>query len=491
MSRSGYALLQDDTRTLAAAVTATAPQRWRLTHWQDLAPGARPTGAVARELGRHGDRLAALVPATDVDCTVTTLPRLTGRELARAATGWVARKEGGTPEDWRVCWQALPAERPDASTQDVFLAYAPRPSVQAVQARAHAVGARPGIMLPPSLVLDQFFRLAGPDREGLRVWNLVFLGQEQSFLCVASERCLLLSRPLPRGATAGADKAEHLDRLVTEVERSVFFARQSAGTPTVDRLVVCGEPELAAQLVTRLQEGEHPAVRWDLGAVLDPGDHDLTADDQLLVAAAVLAAGRPTVNLAPPRRRQLLGAGGRRRLQLALATAAVAAVPVITGGSLLTDRVQERYLEDAQARLGRATERAEEAATYYARQRVLQRRQDILTSYVQERPDLAGVLRRIARLTPPEIRYRDLQVARRAGGLRLFLTGESAAASLAAAQRAFMTFHADLARAPQLEPRGEPRQLEIRDVDGQGRPRRAVHFALDFDLVTPPGPKDG
>lgn len=485
MSKStGYALHRDEHRNLAVAVAPTGPQTWRLTGWQETAAHRPLTGDLARALSRHGDRTAALLPAAEVTCTVTGMPRLGRRELARAAAGWVARKEGGAPAAWQVFWRAAPDPRGEGEQQDVFLAYAPRTVVDAAVHQAAALGARPAVLLPPPLVLDQLFRLAGPDHDELRVWNLVFVGKTGSFLCVANHHSLLLSRPLPHDLSVGTDPEEYLDRLVTEVERSVFFARQSEGSPEVDRVVVCGEASVAARLTERLEEeAGRTAVHWDLAAVIDPAGQEVAADDQLLLAAAALAGAGAPINLAPAATRPLLGPVARRRVLVGVATAAVTALPLLLAGAVLTDQVQQRFLDGARERLTAATVQAEMAAEIYDRERLLRAREDHVAAYLEERRDLAGALRHIAGLTPPEVRYQDLQLVRRADLLLLHLTGESTAGTLAAAQRAFMDFHAAMAEARQLRPLGEPRELEIIEVDQDGRRRKTVRFAVDYELV--------
>jgi hypothetical protein len=342
------------------------------------------------------------------------------------------------------------------------------------------------------MVLDQFFRLAGPDREDARVWNLVFLGRQRSFLCVANENGLLLARPLPEDLSDGADPDEYLGRLTTEIERSVFFARQSEGSPRVDRIVICGDRDRGQRLVERLQDDDtHAAEFWDLTGAVDPGDHDVDVDDQILLAMAALASAGATVNVAPAASRSLIGRVGGRRLGLAVATAAVAVVPLLTVGSVITDRVQETYLADARERLVVATELAEQAAAIYAREQALRARELYLDEYAGGRQDLDGVLLLIAGLTPPEVRYRDLQLTGGRGRVRLDLTGESTAPTVSEAQQAFMTFHAALGAAPQLRALGEPRELEILEVEEGDTRRKTVRFALNYELVAAPDRKDG
>ncbi len=478
-----YALAAMDGGYRAVAVRPVGEARWRVEHWERGASAPLPAGWV-RELNASDGRVAWLLAEDDVTCAMTPLPRLNRRELNRAVAGWVARKEGGQPADWSLSWRQLGAAREGDGRQNFYLAYAAKSVTDRESAAAAKLAVRPGLMLPPSLLLDQLFRRAGRDLDALKVWNLVFIGEHASILCVANRECLLLSRTLPRDVAAAVSDAEYLERLVVEVDRSGFFARQAEGVANVDRIVVCGEAGLAADLVAKLgADSATPVEHWPLTEIIDPRQHRPTATEQLLLAAAALAGETVDYNLAPARERRWLDAQSRRRVMLAVGTAAAALVPILSAGALVTSRVQQHYLEEARTRLAVASEHAESAAAIYERQRVLRAREEHLERFGAERPDLAAVLLHLAAVTPPQVRYRDLQIIAGQDRIRLHLTAESTAATVTEAQQAFLKFHGALGASAILRSLGEPRQLQITEQDQAGQVHKAVLFSLDFELA--------
>lgn len=466
----------------AVSVTPTAPDRWRLERCERHSD-ALPSDLV-RDLKRDPARLAWLLAADDVSMALTPLPRLRRRELARAVAGWVARKEGGDPNDWVLSWRVLPDGLADDGRQEVYLAYAARSLIDREATAAQRLGLVPGVMLPPALLLDQLFRRVHRGPDAPRLWSLVFIGEHTSTICVANRACLLLARTLSRDLAEGLGDDEYVQRLVTEVDRSVFFARQTEGAAGVDRIVITGDEALAPRLQASLKErSELASDLWPLTSVIDPMGHTVGADDQLLMAAAALACGEVAENLALASSRAWLGPQTRRRLLVAAGTAGVALIPLLAIGGLVTSRVQEHYLAGARERLVTATERAEVAAAVYERQRLLNARVAHLQRFTTERPDVAAVLAGLSAITPPEVRFRDLQVVDRGDRVLLHLSAESTAGTVTAAQQAFLTFHERLGASAYLRPIGEPRQLQITEQDQEGRARKAVIFSLDYELI--------
>ena len=228
---SGYAFRRLGDELHAVQVLGTEPGRWQLL------VSLRDSGDIpwpedfTRKITRSGAGTAWVVPEDMVTCTQTPLPRLKRREMERAVQGWVARQEGGTPDDWSISWRTHELASGNADAHQVAMAYARTADLDGELSAATGRGLQPTLMLPPSLIIDQFFRQAAPECQSQSVWNLVFVGGSGNSLIVANQDGLLLTRPLP-GRVAG-DDAEYLDRLATEVDRSVFFARQTAGSPTV------------------------------------------------------------------------------------------------------------------------------------------------------------------------------------------------------------------------------------------------------------------
>ena len=87
--------------------------------------------------------------------------------------------------------------------------------------------------------------------------------------------------------------------------------------------------------------------------------------------------------------------------------------------------------------------------------------------------------------------FRDLQVVRRGESLILQLTGRSAAQTIAEAQRGFMAFQKAVGDIAALRTVGEPRQLQIGEVDDDGDIDQSVLFTLECRLTTPAAAEEG
>ncbi len=489
----GFSLHRVEDTLVGIGVSARNAGRWQVDTVTRRPLGEDLPDDLARAMTRDVDGVTWLLPDADVASSLAALPRLKGRELRRAIEGWVARKEGGQPGQWALSWRVL-ADGPLHTGKDqqcVFALHAPREAVDAQIAAAEPWDIRPGRMLPPSMILDQLFRRVG-DRDGVDVWNLVYIGADTSFLCVASRSCLLLTRPLPHDLSGGTDPEEYLERLATEVDRSVLFARQTEGSPEVDRIVICGDADLSSKLALRLADVSNvPTVHWALNDLFEWDGRDIPTDLLIPMAAAALSTLPIDFNLLPAVGRRLLGPRSRRRLIVGAMSAAAALVPVLIVGGMLTGAVQDRYLQDAREQLVVARERADDAARIYDRHRMLLARQTHLDAAQNIRGDLEGVLLQLAAVTPAEVTYRDLQVIDKPERTMLYLTGESSAGSSAVAQAAFMRFLAALDGSSFLASQGEPRYLQITEQDDQGTIRKTVIFSLDYELVANDAKEEG
>jgi hypothetical protein len=481
----GYGLSRRGDEQRIVAVETAGSHGWRLAASHERAGDRAWPADLMRDLGRAGKRTAWILPEEDITCSQTAMPRLKSGELVRAIHGWVARQEGGAPEDWTVSWRTFSLQGARSEVQQVAMVYGHTADIDGHAAAAAGMGAEPGLMLPPSLVLDQFFRAAVPETASLNVWNIVFVGGRTNVLCVASQDGLLLTRPLP-GNLSGGDRDEYVERLATEVDRSVFFARQTAGSPQVDAIFVLGDPQLASALQTKLNAtGSVPCRHWLLDAAVAGVGPDVDADAQLLIMAAALATTSPQHNLAPGARGGWLSEKARRRLLVAGGALAAGVVPLLIVGGLVTGRVQDSYLEQARNDLARATVRAERAAGVYERQRLLLAREEHLNRRAASPSALEAVLHDLAAAAPGAIRFRELQLLRRDDGLVLQLTGASRAGEVADAQAAFMAFQDAVAGLPTVRPLGEPRQLQIGEVDDKGSIEQAVVFTMECKLEPP------
>jgi hypothetical protein len=449
---------------------------------------AAADGPLAKDLlsaaAKSGSPVTWLLPDSDVGMSHLNMPKLRAKPLERAFVGGLARDEGGRPEDWCVAWKQLtqPSGRGAQTSFPHILYHASRAVVNRDLAVARGWGVDVQRMLPGHLALDLFYRAYGPDYGQHAVWNLVFVGQEQHFLCVATSDAQLIIRNLPANLSGDEDVQEYLQRLATEIERSVFFARQTVTSPEVEKIIVCGDPKLAAPLVDVLGESSSiPAIHWPIEEMFHWGSNEQNTDDLVTLAGAVLSLQKTPFNLLPDRSQFHISRGARRKMLIAATTCATAVVPVMLVGGLLTTRIQGTYLERAQARLAEAQTRAGQAEQAYAAQRVLLSREDQIRHFARSRPDFESVLLRLAELTPTEITFKDLQVREQeVGQFRISLHGESRAATGARAQTAFLEFLVALDGSRFLQRQGEPQVMQIKPSLNKTDADKTTVFQVDL-----------
>ncbi len=488
-SKRGYGVQRQGTSRLVVEVGREARGRWTVGRLERLAEGREPSPALARGMARDPGALAWLLDDTEARSSVFGLPPLKGRALERAVAGIVARSEGGSAEAWALGCQLLgprPGGQAGAAAErlhDVFVLYAARQVVDAQLADAAAWGTPPGVMLPAHLALDLLYRRHGPGHGEHQAWNLVFIGREASYLCISTREHLLLTRRLPQDLSRGADKGEYLGRLATEIERSIFFARQTERSPHVEQIIVCGDHDVAPRLVERLQQqGLAPSLHWEIESLFVWGPHVPEPDDLPAAAAALLACEGVHLNLLSRGAHRGLSASSRRRVLVGAGAVGLAAVPLLLVGGLVTARIQGQYLEKARGRLVEAQARATRAEAAYREQRVLMAREERIAGYVAARPDLESVLRRVAVLAPSSVVFKSLRVSEHeTGGLRLHIDGESIAGTGAAAQAGFVEFLEALRASDVAIVKGEPRTMHIKPGDTQDRSERTV-FSLELGL---------
>lgn len=419
------------------------------------------------------------------------MPRLRGKALKLAFTGGLARDEGGRPEDWYVTWQSLSSVggRRGNDRQPYVLYHAARDLVEQKKQEAAAWDVELRRVLPDHLALDLFYRTYGPSHGEHAVWNLVFVGQKQHFLCVSTSDAQLLIRNLPANLSETVDDHEYLQQLATEIDRSTFFARQTEHSPDVEKIIVCGDPRVAGPLVGVLAEASSiPAVHWPIEEMFQWGLNEQQPDDLVTLAGAVLALDKIPFNLLPAGGRLQLSRSLRRRLLVAAGTCAAAVVPLLLVGGVVTARVQASYLARAESRLAEAQEKAHAAERAYEAQRVLLSRENTIRRFARTRPDFESVLLRLARITPPEVVFKSLQIREQANGrFRLDLRGESQALTGARAQGAFLEFVAALDGCGFLKRVGESRLMKMIPGAGDEEQGKTTVFQLDLEWVGPTG----
>lgn len=481
-TKKAYSIRYRDEKLTVLGVTRLEKDRWRLDHLEQNQGTAGPSVALASEMAGATNRVTMLVSAENTHTALVSLPRLKRKELGLAASGWVAREQSSRPDQWRVSWREwgpLDQEKKKDQTR-VFMLYAERQVVAEWTLRAGTVGR----ILPDYMILDGMFRRYYPEVEELEAWNVVFVSQDDHFLCVANHDGLLLTRPLPVDLSEGQDAGEYLDRLATEVDRSVFFARQTEMNPNVQRIVVCGQEDLARGLVERLgQATSVPSEFWDVASRFESSGRKLDAS-LLLPAMAAAQADRPSpFNLLPKQPRTLFSPVVRHRLALAGTTAAVVVIPLLAIGGAVTAKIQDHYLNRARERMQTALVKADEAKEVYIAQKVLLAKDDRIEEITGDEQDYAGVLLHLAALTPRQVIYDDLRLKETSDQrLVLYLSGQSNADTVEEAQQSFLTFQGALKHSRLLVSAGEPRKLLIRAEKNKGLEVNKVEFSMEYQV---------
>jgi len=487
-TKRGFGVLRQGEARLAVEVRRDGRGRWTVAQFERVPAGDAPSSGLGRALAREAGTVAWLLDDTEARTSVMALPPLKGRALERAALGLVARADGGAPETWTVGSQVLGATRrvgggDGPKLQDVFIVQASRPVVDEHLAEAARWGVRPGLMLPAHLMLDQLYRRHGPECDQHAAWNLVFIGQDASYLCISTRQCVLLTRRLPQDLSNGADPEEYLGRMATEIERSIFFARQTEHSPQVERIIVCGDHEMAPRVVDRLQQqGLAPALYWEIESLFVWGAAVPRPDDLPVVAGALLAGEGLPYNLLTTPMHRAFSAASRRRALIGAGAVGAAAVPLLMVGGLMTARIQGEYLDKAKGRLHEAQARAAQAEEVYRSQRVLMARESRIAQFTAARPDLESVMRQVAFVTPPSVVFKSLRLRENEPGtFVLHIEGESAAASGAEAQAGFVAFLEALRASAFVAVDGEPQRMHIKPGENRAGGERTV-FSLDLRL---------
>ncbi|PID79491.1 hypothetical protein CSB20_10120 [bacterium DOLZORAL124_64_63] len=482
--KTAYGIQTRGDRYTAVGLVPEDDGRWRITTRETGTHAAGPGLDLRRAIGSKGTPLGLVLNRKTVRNALTSFPRLKRKELDKAVHGWVAREEGTPVADWQVAWTELQRPEPDPENTDVFLLYCPKWELQAFQQRIAGWGGQISRIIPEFTVLDQMYRQYGSGRHDLQGWNLVYVTAQEQFLCVANHEGMILTRELPADLNEGGNRQEHIERLATEVDRSLFFARQTEYNPRIDRVVVCGEAGLAADLVALLnRDTSVPAELWDLNTLFTMPEGEWDETLILPAMAAVLASGKGGLNLQAGTGTGLLPPVLRRRLALAAVTAAWTLVPLLTVGGLVTSRIQDHYLDAAQVRMQEALVRAEEAKQVYQAEKLLEDKENHIRQAARFQRDYAGVLLHLASLTPDEIVFKDLRLGDGTDGEpRIYLTGESTSNLVEDAQQAFIAFQGALGGSPLLTPEGEPRKLVISAERQGGGMRKKVEFSMECGI---------
>lgn len=495
-SKRGFAIHRQGVHRVAVEVRREGRGRWNIAQLERVPEGEAPSLGLGRALTRESGNVACLLDDTEARSSVVSLPPLKGKALKRAAQGIVARADGGVSDTWSVSCQVLGATRRSGSgadglkLEDVFILQAARTTIDEHLAEAMRWGLEPGLVLPTHVALDLLYRRHGPERDEHDAWNLVFIGRDASFLSISTRGYLLMTRRLPQDLSLGADPEEYLGRIATEIERSIFFARQTEHSPHVERIIVCGDHAMAPRVVERLrQQGLAPALFWDIAGLFVWGDIEPQVDDLLVAAGALVACEGSPHNLGVRRRHHAVPPAIRRRGLIGAGAVGLAAVPLLLAGGLVTSRIQADYLDKSHDRLREAQARATQAEELYRAQRVLLARENRIEAFTAARPDLESVLRRLAALAPPAVVFKSMRLSGdESGGFVLHLEGESPAEQGGDAQASFIDFLTSLRACDFATMDSEPQRMHIRPDEESVTGERTL-FTLDLRLVPTKGPE--
>ncbi|MBN1164262.1 MAG: hypothetical protein JXB45_06765 [Candidatus Krumholzibacteriota bacterium] len=485
--RVGYSMDLNAEKALVLKIRDGREKNSYTVEWiERLSPAAAPSGPVLRELSRPRIRLVQTLTSAQVTLLTARLPDMKTSAMANALQGIVVREKGGSFGDWVIDFKANPekdGKRHSEYKNRVTALYTPQDLVRKLYGAAREWGWEPTGMFPGYLALEQFLRFHQPEMVNADGWSLVYLGEGDRFMCVGNRQSLLFARGLPEDLSQGREEEEYFERLMTEIERSTFFAKQTDDQMVVDRIIICGKPSLADRLAERMT-GRFPEriTRWKPEDLFYIRQGEESWKYTLCLVAAAVSLWGPQYNLLPPEAKGGRARKIRRYALLAAGVWGVAVVPTILGGGLWTTRVQDKYLRNTEA-AHRAwlNDRAESATTAYIHGHALRDCQGNLDRLVNSHPELDRLLMEVARRTPPGIVFEKLDIVDGSDHrFHLILRGRSMARDGARAQRNFLRLMESLGRCALLEEFKEPSRLEIAGTDDDDRAGSQAAFTLEY-----------
>jgi len=471
---------------LALSLGRAEPGGYRV-NWLEILPAGRPGAAPHwRELTRASRRLLLLLPNDSCQLFHARLPEMKPDLQRLAVAGLLQKQRGGGPEQWSVDVRRREGSKGADGRWLVTGLALERPALHKLLQPLAGGDLHPGLGLPQALALDALLRreLRAADSGG-GAWNLVFLGREERFLVIGDAAGPLLVRALPADLSGGTDRVEYLERLATEIERSHFFAQQGDQGTRVQRVLVCGDPEMAEPLALRLTKADALAAEHWQPEQYFKVESAAASWEFLPVLAGAVAAFEGALFAIMPRRRQD-GTLWRLRRYAFTGSAAfcLGLLPLVGGGSEITRRLQAQVLAQQTLQLEQGRLAAEAAARDYIKQVGLLARQAQLDRYTPAQTPLGPLLRDIAARLPGPVQLVDLDVVREETGIYcVIVRGESRGRTSEQAQAAFLQFHAALTGTPYLEGGAEPVFLQIDgERDDEGSQSR-VSFELRYRLA--------
>jgi len=413
--------------------------------------------------------------------------------MRRAVKGWAAREGGARLDDLSLAWRVL--DEPEGLRRDgveVFMAHASKQKVDDAMAEFESCGSRPRLLLPGYLVLDRYIRALHPAVEGLKAWSFIHLDEDGGFLCVSTNRCLLLHRSLPRDLSGGAEEDAYADRLATEVLRSVQRSRQSQANLEIGAILISGDRRVGERLASALAAAQKADIStWSIADLVEIDDPSSEGDLTIPVAAAVVASLESwDFNLLPKRRKGSLSTAATRRIAIAAAVMAGILLPLAVGGGLVARKRSLQRLRRARADMEALQPSIDSARRADRIWRGVVDRERVISEHERAGGGLERVLSDLALRTPAQVRLENLKVLRRGGKTLLQLSGESRDDKHADAQKAVLDFVASLDESKYLERSRQTEKLTIGETGGDGTwesegdslMAKKVLFSLEFRI---------
>ncbi len=482
-----YGLKLDGENLSWLSVERQDQERWRLEGHGQVA-----LDAVAMPIAVDGfpgpQQLGmGILPGTKVKTAISRLPRFRGKAMDRAVKGWAACEENVQADELALTWSVIEdAQESKNDMVNVFMAYTAQSTIDESMATFERAGLEPNVMLPDFMILDQYLRSTWPELVDLQAWSTVHLDKSGSFVSIASDQSLLMHRALPQDHSNGADDTDYVQRLATEISRSLSFARQTEQNPGIGNIFISGETHLVDLLSAELQSSQHlPVTPWSVTDLFETDSSALGTETLVPLAGAVLSAlGDSRFNLLPTARRSLLSACARRRLSRGMAATMAIAVPAFVVMSLAAEHKSAGRLEQARARWD-AVAPAIEAATEADQQlRLALEREKVIADHTAGADGLEDLLVDLAVSTPPQIRFESLKIVRNGDSTILQLSGVSTDDQNAGAQQAFLSFVATLDESESLVRTKQPGKLTIGEVKKDESQSKRVIFSLEYLVDT-------
>lgn len=480
-------LAPEGDRYWAARVSRGDEKPYRVD-WLEPAPAEALVGAENwRDVARHLKQTLLLLPSESCTLVQARIPVMKAPEITQALSGTIMKLKGGALEHWLIDHHRRPAD-PDAPATvvpPVSGLCLELPHLMPIIEPLDALDARPAQALPAALALDSLLREEqARDEEGVGNWNLVYVGREERFLVIGDEHGPKLLRNLPQNLSEGGDPSEYAERLITEVDRSTFFAQQDDASAKVERVFVAGDPRIADPLQEKLAEGEGPeAVRWMPEQLFEVEGGTASWEYLLPMAGAAAMLEGPAYNVMPKIAGKSRGRTVARYALYAGATLCLGLLPLLGGGTYSTEQVQGRTLNQQGNQLLESRRLAEETALAYLRNQSLLERQELLELHGESRTDLSAALRDLVSRMPGSVQLDAMEIDREpTGEYLLHMTGQSRGESAELAQSRFMEFHRALAKSPFLIGERDPITLEIAPAGNKENAGSLVGFEMEYRL---------